>query len=94
MQDHIKAGNIAKQALLYGKGLIKKRRKSPGCHWKDREEDLRAWSSSCISCAAELRWYRCAFKDDPTILGQLVCLDVGAHVNGCIGDNALTLDLW
>ena len=42
----------------------------------------------------EIAAHYCALKDDPIIFeDQLVCLDVGVHVDGCIGDNACSVDL-
>ncbi len=36
----------------------------------------------------------CPEEDDKTVFSdQIVCLDVGIHVDGFIGDNAVTVDL-
>src|SRR3989338_4000889 len=46
-----------------------------------------------ISCD-EIAAHYCAFPDDPIVFeNQLCCLDIGVHVDGYIGDNALTVDL-
>ena len=46
-----------------------------------------------ISCDAVAAHY-CAAPDDETVFDkQLASLDVGVHVNGCIGDTAVTVDL-
>ncbi len=97
LEQYKKAGHIAKEALLYGKGLIKK-----GDSLLDVTEKVEAKIKQLgalpafptqISCN-EIAAHYCAFKDDPTIFeDQLVCLDVGVHVDGCIGDNACTVDL-
>ena len=97
LEDFQKAGRIAKEALLFGKDLIRK-----GAKLVDVTEQVEAFvlkkgaglafptQLSCDSIAA----HYCAFKDDPLVFDtQMVCLDVGVEVNGCIGDNALTVDL-
>ena len=46
-----------------------------------------------LSCN-EIAAHYCAFENDDIVFeDQLVCLDVGVHVDGCIGDNALTVDV-
>ena len=97
IEDWKAAGQIARQALDYGVSLIK-----PGVKAVDVldkiEEKIHELGGeiafpaqlSCNHIAAH--W--CADPNDPLILtDQLICLDVGAHVNGCIGDNAATVDL-
>jgi methionyl aminopeptidase len=97
LNDYIKAGKIAKEALLYGKGLIKKDAKLLDVTEKI-EAKIKALGGNLafptqISCN-EIAAHYCAFKDDPIIFSdQVACLDVGVHVNGCIGDNACTVDL-
>ena len=45
---------------------------------------------SCDGIAA----HYCAYPGDDTAFdGQVVCVDVGVHVDGCIGDTACTVDL-
>ncbi|MBD3361594.1 type II methionyl aminopeptidase [Candidatus Woesearchaeota archaeon] len=97
IEDWRKAGKIAAEALDYGKGLIKK--DSSLLEVSDKiEEKIKQLGGkpafpvqiSCDSIAA----HYCAEPDDETVFkNQLVSLDVGVHVNGAIGDNALTVDL-
>ena len=45
-----------------------------------------------ISCN-HLAAHFCPDEDDIIFSDQLACLDVGVHVEGYIGDNAVTVDL-
>ncbi|MDO8480690.1 MAG: type II methionyl aminopeptidase [Nanoarchaeota archaeon] len=97
LDDFQKAGKIAKEALLYGKELIRKDAKLLDVTEKIEEFILKKGAGMAfpaqMSCDAIAAHY-CAFKDDPIVFDkQVVCLDVGVEVNGCIGDNALTVDL-
>ncbi|MFP4423663.1 MAG: type II methionyl aminopeptidase [Candidatus Woesearchaeota archaeon] len=95
--DWIKAGDIAARALCHGRELIK-----PG---KRAEEVLDSVEEFIIKAGGKIAFpaqlscdhiaaHWCADKDDPLVFkNQVVCLDVGVEVNGCIGDNALTVDL-
>ena len=97
LDDWRKAGKIAAEVLAYGKSLIK-----PGAtllEVSDKiEEKIEALEGkpafpAQISCDHIAAHY-CADPDDKAVFDkQVVCLDVGVHVNGCIGDNALTVDL-
>jgi methionyl aminopeptidase len=97
INDWIKAGKIAAQALEYGRTLIK-----PGarildvCDAVDKKivelGGVPAFPAqiSCDNIAA----HYCAPENDPTVLDkQVASLDVGVSVNGAIGDTALTVDL-
>jgi methionyl aminopeptidase len=97
LENYTKAGKIAKEALLYGKGLIKKGAKLLDVTEKAEEKIVSLGGKMAfpvqLSCN-EIAAHYCAFKDDPIVFeDQLVCLDVGVHVNGCIGDNACSVDL-
>jgi methionyl aminopeptidase len=96
-QDYIKAGKISAEALEYGKSLIKK-----GNSLLDATERIEKKifelggkpafpvQVSCDGAAAHF----CAEEEDNTIFDeQVVCLDLGVHFNGAIGDNAYTIDL-
>src|SRR3989339_1461347 len=96
-QNYIKAGRISAEVLEYGKSLIKK-----GASLLDVTEkiekrifDLGAKPAfpvqiSCNHIAAHF----CPEQDDKIIFeNQVVSLDLGVHVDGCIGDNAYTIDL-
>lgn len=92
-----KAGRIAAQALQYGATLITK-----GALLRDVCDavDKRiielgakpAWPTQ-VGCDAVAAHFTPDPDDDTAFDRQLVCLDVGAHIAGCIGDNALTVDL-
>ena len=97
IEDWIKAGRIAAEALAYGKSLIK-----PGARLLDVSDKVEARIFELggklafpaqISCDHIAAHY-CAEPNDTIIFDkQVVSLDVGVHVNGCIGDTALTVDL-
>ena len=92
-----KAGKIAAEALAYGKGLIKK-----GSSLLEVSDLIEKKIISLggkpafpiqISCD-HIAAHFCPDADDKTVFeNQLASLDVGVHVNGCIGDTALTVDL-
>ena len=97
IDDWIKAGKIAAEALEYGRKLIK-----PGKSMLELCDDVDkkikqlggqpAFPSqvSCDHVAAHF----CPAPEDKTVFDkQVVSLDVGVHVNGAIGDNATTVDL-
>lgn len=97
LADWRKAGKIAAEALEYGRTLIKK--KASLLEVSDKVEAKIAQLGgkpafpvqlSCDHFAAHC----CADEDDKTILdSQVVSLDVGVHINGAVGDTALTVDL-
>ena len=97
LQDWRKAGKIAAEALEYGKGLIKKDASLLEVSDKIENKINKLGGKPAfpvqISCDYFAAHY-CADPDDKTIFdNQLVCLDVGVHINGAVGDNALTVDL-
>lgn len=97
LEDWKKAGKIAAEALEYGRGLIKKGASLLEVSDKIEEKINKLGAKPAfpvqISCDHFAAHY-CAEPDDKTILtNQLVSLDVGVHVNGAIGDNAVTIDL-
>lgn len=91
------AGKIAAQVLEYGKGLIKKDALMVEVLGRVEQKifDLGAKPAfpaqiSCNHIAAHF----CPEEDDKTIFsGQIACLDVGVHIDGFIGDTAVTVDL-
>lgn len=92
-----KAGKIAAQALQYGATLIKKgallRDVCDAVDKKIIELGAKpAWPTQ-VGCDAVAAHFTPDPDDDTVFDQQLVCLDVGAHIDGCIGDNALTVDL-
>jgi len=91
------AGRIAAEALEYGKNLIKKGAFLVDVLDKIEEKvfDLggKLAFPAQISCNHIAAHY-CSDEEDKTVFSdQLVCLDVGVHVDGFIGDNAVTVDL-
>lgn len=97
IKDWEEAGRIAKTALLYGRGLIK-----PGAKAIDVLDSIEkkihdlggeiAFPAQ-LSCN-EIAAHYCSPPDDELVFeDQIICLDIGAKYNGCIGDNAVTVDL-
>jgi len=91
------AGKLASKALLYGKGLIKK-----GAVIReilDKVEDKIAALGAAPSfppqmSSNEIAAHYCPKEDDEDVLGDhIVSIDVGVHIDGCQGDNALSVDL-
>ncbi len=92
-----KAGAISAQALEYGKSLIKKGvtlvKVCDAVDEKIIELGAKPSFPAQISLDHVAAHY-CPPLDDPTILDAQVCkLDVGASVDGFLGDNAVTVDL-
>jgi len=97
LEDLKNAGSIAAQALKYGESLIK-----PGASLLEVSDMVEAKIIELggemafpaqISCN-QIAAHYCAEPDEDIIFkDQLACLDVGVHINGNIGDNALTVDL-
>lgn len=97
MEDYKKAGDIASQALLHGKKLIK-----PGASIMeilDQVESKIHDLGGNIAFPAQISLNQVAAHFCPTeandviLSDELVKLDVGVHINGMIGDNALSVDL-
>ena len=96
-EDWLKAGKIAAEALEYGRKLIKK-----GASVLDVCDKIDA---RIIELGAKPAWpsqvslnnvaaHYTPDHDEKTVFDdQVVCLDVGAEVNGAVGDNALSVDL-
>ncbi len=98
LNNYIKAGNIAAQALEFGRGLVK-----PGTKILDIAEkieakivDLGAMPAFPVNISFDdtAAHYTPTPGDDTLFDKQVVKLDVGAHVDGCVGgDTAATIDL-
>ncbi len=97
LQNYLKAGKIASEALQYGKSLIK-----PGTKVKEVlikvEEKIKQLGSIPAFPAQislnEFAAHSCSDSNDETILkDQVIKLDVGVHIEGCIADTALSVDL-
>jgi methionyl aminopeptidase len=92
-----KAGNIAAEALEYGKSLIK-----PGASLLEvseliekKIEELGGKPAFPAQISMDsIAAHYCAEPDDKTIFDKQVCsLDIGVHLDGFIGDTACTVDL-
>jgi methionyl aminopeptidase len=97
LDNYKKAGKIAAEALSYGKELIKKYTKVVDVCDKIEEKIKELGGEMAFPVQISLNdaaAHYCPETDDSTILSdQLCCLDVGVHVDGCIGDNACSVDL-
>lgn len=92
-----KAGKIAAEALMFGKKLIK-----PGAKLIDVADAIDqkivelgaqpAWPSQ-LSLNEVAAHYTADPEQDTVLTDQIVSLDVGAHIDGCVGDTACTVDL-
>jgi methionyl aminopeptidase len=92
-----KAGKVAAEALAFGRGLVK-----DGANIREVCDRIDA---KIVELGARPAWpsqvgldHVAAHAtpdagDDAVFDGNVVCLDVGAHIDGCIGDNAATVDL-
>ncbi|MEM3154821.1 MAG: type II methionyl aminopeptidase [Candidatus Woesearchaeota archaeon] len=92
-----KAGKIAAEALEYGKSLIKNGAViREVCDKIDQKVidlgALPAWPTQ-VGLDAVAAHATPDFDDNTVFDNNLVCLDVGAHLDGCVGDNALSVDL-
>ncbi len=96
-QKYIKAGKIAAQALEYGKKLLIKDNILVEVLDKIEEKVFNLGGKLAFPAQVSMdniAAHFCAEEDDKTVLSnQLCCLDVGVHIDGYIGDNALSVDL-
>lgn len=92
-----KAGKIAAEALKYAKSLVK-----PGASLLEvtekTEEKIKELGGSLAFPVQislnDVAAHFCPEQDDKTVFkDQLVSIDIGVHIDGYIGDNALTVDL-
>jgi methionyl aminopeptidase len=96
-QKFIKAGKISAEVREYGASLIKKGASlltvTELIEKKIAELGAKPAFPVQMSCDHIAAHY-CAESDDTFVFSdQLVSLDVGVHVDGCIGDTAYTVDL-
>ena len=97
-QDWIKAGNIAANALHFGAKFIKPRALlldvADKIEEKIKELGGRPAFPANISVNS-MAAHDIPLHDDERAFNEndIVKLDVGAHINGCIGDTALTVDI-
>jgi len=97
LEKYKKAGKIAAEALAYGKTLIK-----PGASILEVTNKITAKIRELggelafpvnISMNDTAAHNTASINDDFKFKDEVVKLDVGAHVDGFIGDNACTIDL-
>ena len=95
IEDWKKAGQLAAEALNYGKELIKKDAKIIDVVEKiEKKINEKAEPAFPINISMnETAAHDTAFPDDKRILEGVVKLDIGVCVNGAIGDTAATIDL-
>jgi len=97
LESYRKAGKIAAEVLQYGKTLIKKGNKVlDACNEIDKKIfELGAEPAFPAQISMnDIAAHFCPEDDDEQVFeDQVVCLDVGVHVDGYIGDNALSIDL-
>ncbi|RJQ22448.1 type II methionyl aminopeptidase [Candidatus Woesearchaeota archaeon] len=91
------AGRIAAEALEFGRKLIKNGAVIREVCDKIDEKivdlgALPAWPSQ-IGLDSVAAHFTSDHDDDAVFENNLVCLDVGAHIDGCVGDNACSVDL-
>ncbi len=97
LEKYKKAGKIAREALSYGKDLIRKG--SNVLDVCDRVEEkiflLGGKPAFPVQISMnEIAAHFCPEDDDKTMFSdEVVSLDVGVHIDGYIGDNACTVDL-
>jgi len=92
-----KAGKIASEALEYAKSLVKPGVKIVDVCDKVEEKIISLGGKMAFPVQVSLddtAAHYCPDEDDETVFDkQVVCIDVGVHIDGFIGDNALTVDL-
>ena len=97
IEKYKEAGKIAAKALEYGKGLIKKGSLLVDVADKIEKKIYDSGAKPAFPVQISLdktAAHYCPDQDDKTVFeDQLVCLDVGVHIDGFIGDNACTVDL-
>ena len=95
MKDWIKAGEIASEALEYGKDLIKKDKSVLEIVESVEAKIFQLGGKPAFPTNIsinEIAAHYSPVKDDFSIKeSDIVKLDVGVHVNGAIGDNAVTV---
>lgn len=91
------AGKITAKAREFSRGLVKKNAKIIDVVEKIEEkiqslgaEPAFPVNISLNDCAA----HATAYPDDDAVFGSdVVKIDIGAHIDGCVGDTAVTVDL-
>jgi len=97
IEKYKKAGKIAAEVLAYGKSLIRKDAKVLDVCNKVEGKIISFGAKPAFPAQMSMNSiaaHSCPEDGDETKFSdQLVSLDVGVHVDGCIGDNACSVDL-
>jgi len=97
LEDWKKACKISAQALDYGKSLIKKGNNLFDVAKKTDEKIINLGGEIAFPSQTSMDQIAAHFcptkNNNPVFSNQIIKLDVGAHINGFIGDNACTVDL-
>ncbi len=98
IQDFIKAGEIAAKAREYGKSLIVEGAKVVDILDKIEEQIIKLGGGIAFPAQISINQiaaHYCSLENDTTTIksSDVIKIDVGAHVNGFIGDTALTVNL-
>lgn len=97
LENYKKAGKIAAEALEFGKSLIKKDASilevTQSVHKKIRDLGGELAFPINISMNEQAAHNTAKIADDFRFSDEVVKLDVGVHIDGYIGDTALTVDL-
>ena len=98
LQDYKKAGKIAAEALMFGKRLIKEEALLKDVTKKTEEFVIQQGARLAFPVQISLNnkaahCYSGSDSEEMFKHGDLVKLDVGVHVNGFIGDNALSVNI-
>lgn len=97
IEKYKKAGRIAAQVLEYGRNLIKKGSSLLDVTEKTEAKIFELGAKPAFPVQLSINHiaaHSCPEEDDKTVFSdQVVCLDVGVHIDGYIGDNACTVDL-
>src|SRR3990167_5354769 len=95
MKDWIKAGEIASEALEYGRNLIRKDKSVLEIVESTEAKIFQLGGKPAFPTNISINEIAAHFspvKEDFSIKeSDIVKLDVGVHVNGAIGDNAVTV---
>lgn len=97
LENWKKAGKIAAQAREYAKELVKE-----GAIIREVCDKIDAkiyelggepaWPTQVALNSVAAHWTP-DHDDDRAFKDEVVCVDIGAHIDGCIGDNAFSVDL-
>ena len=92
-----KAGKIAAQAREYAKDLVKKgaviREVCDKIDAKIIELGAKPARPTQVGLNQVAAHWTPDHDDDRKFEDEVVCVDIGAHIDGCIGDNAFSVDL-